>query len=84
MNGIITSSPGSVPKYLRRRCIPAVAEARATAPAAPQKPENLFSNSTQLLPIVNHPLSRTCLTASIPSRLMVGKKVKKLSAWTIA
>jgi hypothetical protein len=65
MEGVITSSPGPIFRALRARCIPAVAEDKATACFAPQYSLKASSNSAAFDPVVIHPERRTSETAEI-------------------
>jgi hypothetical protein len=72
MEGVITSSPGPMPRARRRRCIPAVPEDSATAPRHPTYSQNLCSNSAPLGPVVIQPERRTSATAAISPSVMDG------------
>jgi hypothetical protein len=71
-DGVMTSSPGPIPRAARVRCMPAVAEERPTAPDAPTYLQNACSNSAATGPVVIHPERSTPATAAISASLMEG------------
>ncbi|OGV67274.1 MAG: hypothetical protein A2283_05030 [Lentisphaerae bacterium RIFOXYA12_FULL_48_11] len=74
IDGVITSSPGPIPKAVRMTCIPAVAEAMATASWHPVYLRNSFSNSVFLGPVVIHPDRRTSFTALMSWLVIEGRE----------
>jgi len=79
MDGVTTSSPGPMPRATRDRCIPAVAEFRATAPPHPTYSLNFSSNMAACLPVVSHPDRSTLPTAEISSSEMEGRDTGRKS-----
>src|SRR5262245_28865904 len=72
IDGVITSSPGPIPKACSSTSIPAVTEVRAMACAQPVSALNCCSSSAQRAPVVIQPDSRTACTAAMSSAVIDG------------
>src|ERR1035437_7533109 len=72
IEGVITSSPSLIPRAVRVRCIPAVAEFSAIACPAEVSLQNLSSNSLHNAPVVIQPDLRQDTTLFISASPMEG------------
>ena len=66
-DGVITSSPGPIPRACNSTCMPAVAEDTATACRQPVARANAASRSATRGPVVSHPDRNTPVTAAMSS-----------------
>src|SRR5690242_4600804 len=69
-DGVITSSPGAICNASNATCIPAVAEASATASPIPQYAANADSNAAHFAPVVIQPERNTFATSAISASLI--------------